>query len=119
MDDEADVLTALRELLCYDGYDILTASSAAEAFELLALHQVQVILCDPYALTMSGTGFLDRVREPHSRYASDCFIRILDSIIKAINRGTIILYTKPWDEEVLCDDIREAFARFNAASAAG
>ncbi len=67
VDDEAEVLTALNHLLPSDNYHILAARSAAEAFELLALHQVQVILCCQRMIT-SGTVFLNSVKDiyPHT-----------------------------------------------------
>ena len=46
-----------------DGYQILSAQSAAEGFALLALHEVHVILCDQHMPVMNGTVFLDRVKD--------------------------------------------------------
>ena len=48
LDDEADVITSLARLLRRDDYRILTAQTAAEAFELLALNDVQVIISDTF-----------------------------------------------------------------------
>jgi diguanylate cyclase (GGDEF)-like protein/PAS domain S-box-containing protein len=115
IDDEADVLAALHDLLRQDGYHILTARSAAEGFELLALHQVQVILSGQHMPTMNGTAFLDRVKE---LYPDTLRIVLSDNtdlelIIQAINRGAIHrFYTKPWDNKVLRDNIREAFRHY-------
>ncbi len=115
VDDEVHVLTALRRLLRQDGYHILSAQSAAEGFELLALHPVQVILCDQRMPIMSGTAFLDRVKDLYP----DTFRIVLsgytdlESIMEAINRGAIYrFYTKPWDSMVLRDNIREAFRHY-------
>ncbi|MEC5161327.1 EAL domain-containing protein [Janthinobacterium sp. CG_S6] len=115
VDDESHVLTALRRLLRQDGYEILAANSAAEGFELLALHPVQVILCDQRMPNMNGTVFLDRVKEMYpdtfriilSGYAD------LESIKEAINCGAIYrFYTKPWDNKDLRENIREAFRHY-------
>ena len=38
-----------------DGYQILTAASTAEGFELLAVHPVDVLLCDECMPAMSST----------------------------------------------------------------
>jgi diguanylate cyclase (GGDEF)-like protein/PAS domain S-box-containing protein len=112
VDDEADILTALRHLLSQDGYHILAARSAAEGFELLALHQVQVILCDQRMPTMKGTIFLDRVKELYPDtlriVLSGC--TDLEAMMEAVNSGTIHrFYTKPWDNQVLRGNICEAF----------
>ena len=63
VDDDPDVLAALERLLRQDGYNILLARSAAEGFELLALHPVQVILCDQRMPNMGGTVFLEKIKD--------------------------------------------------------
>ena len=115
VDDEANILTALERLLQQDGYQVLSARSAAEGFELMALHSVQVILCDQRMPVMNGTEFLDRIKNLYP----DTFRIILSgytdlhSILDAINRGSIYrFYTKPWDNEDLRDNIREAFRHY-------
>ncbi|HJV92049.1 MAG TPA: EAL domain-containing protein, partial [Azonexus sp.] len=112
VDDESNVLQALRRVLRKDGYEILSAGSAREGFDILANHEVQVILSDQRMPEMSGTEFLSRVRELYPDT-----IRIvlsgytdLQSITEAVNRGAIYRFlTKPWDEDLLRDHIREAF----------
>ena len=116
VDDEADILTELQRPLHQDGYHILLANSATEGFELLAQHQVHVILCDQRMPTMSGTAFLDRVKDMYPNT-----IRIvlsgntdLESIMDAINRGAVHrYYAKPWDDKLLRDNIREAFRHYS------
>ncbi len=115
VDDEPQVLTALQRLFRVDGYHILSANSAAEGFELLALHPVQVILCDQRMPHMSGTLFMDRVKDLYP----DTFRIVLsgytdlESIMDAINRGAIYrFYTKPWDNKALRGNIAEAFRHY-------
>lgn len=118
VDDEPSILSSMRRLLRRDGYEILTANSAKEGFEILAQHEVQVILSDQRMPEMSGTEFLSRARELYPDT-----IRIvlsgytdLESISDAINRGAIYKFlTKPWDDELLRDNIREAFRHHDAA----
>lgn len=112
VDDEPNILNSLKRLLRRDGYAILTAESPAEAFDLLALHAVQVIVSDQRMPEMSGTEFLERVKKLYPET-----IRIvlsgytdLESVTDAINRGAIYRFlTKPWDDEMLRDQIHEAF----------
>jgi diguanylate cyclase (GGDEF)-like protein/PAS domain S-box-containing protein len=112
VDDEANVLSALRRMLRNEGYRILTASGAREGLELLATHSVQVILSDQRMPEMNGTEFLGRVRELHpdtvriilSGYSE------LDTIIQAVNQGAIYKFLiKPWDDDQLREHIRDAF----------
>jgi len=112
VDDDQDVLFMLKHQLREDGYRILWALSAAEAFELLALNEVQVVMCDQRMAPMSGDVFLDRVKGLYP----DTFRIVLSGgidpevIMDAINRGTIHrFYKKPWDSRLLRDNLRDAF----------
>jgi diguanylate cyclase (GGDEF)-like protein/PAS domain S-box-containing protein len=112
VDDEPNILTSLSRLLRREGFNILTATSPSEAFEHLAKHPVQVVLSDQRMPEMSGTEFFSRVRQLYPDT-----IRIvltgytdLDSVTGAINRGAIYKFlTKPWDDDLLREQIREAF----------
>lgn len=119
VDDEPGILSALKRLLRHDGYVILTADSPAAAFEQLARRTVHVVISDQRMPDMNGTEFLARVRRMYpetirivlSGYAD------LNSVTDAINRGAIYRFlTKPWDDEALRDQIREAFRVVRGAS---
>ncbi|ELX10962.1 response regulator receiver protein with GGDEF, PAS, PAC and EAL domain [Janthinobacterium sp. HH01] len=115
VDDDVNVLSSLHRLFRRDGYQILTAATPGEGFELLALHAVQVIVCDQRMPGMSGTEFLSKVKEMYPET-----IRIilsgytgLDAVLDSINRGAIYrFYTKPWDDTQLRDNIRLAFHHY-------
>lgn len=115
VDDDLETLTALTLLLDDDGYRILTASSAAEGFEMLALHEVQVIVCDQRMPGMNGTDFFDRAKEMHPRSLRIMLSSAVDdaSLIDTINRGEVYrYYTKPWDAEHLRRSLRDAFRHY-------
>lgn len=112
VDDEENIVSAVVRLLRGSGYTILRASSAREGLELLAKHEVGVILSDQRMPEMTGVEFFSQVKELYPRtvrmilsgYAD------LDSVKDAINRGAIYKFiTKPWDEKTLCASIAEAF----------
>jgi diguanylate cyclase (GGDEF)-like protein len=112
IDDEPNVLSALQRLLRQDGYHILTAQCAADAFSLLAQHPVHLVMCDQRMDGMSGTEILDRIKDMYP----DTFRIILSgytdlaTIMESINRGSLYrFYTKPWNNQVLRDNIRDAF----------
>jgi diguanylate cyclase (GGDEF)-like protein/PAS domain S-box-containing protein len=117
LDDEENILRALARLLRRDGYKILMATRAQDAFELLAKHDVQVIISDQRMPEMSGTEFLSLVKDLYPNT-----IRIvlsgytdLKSVTDAINQGAIYKFlTKPWDDEQLRLNIHKAFREFNA-----
>ncbi|MGH8420010.1 MAG: EAL domain-containing protein [Pseudomonas sp.] len=112
LDDEENILRALARVLRRDGYKILMASRAQDAFELLAKNDVQVILSDQRMPEMNGTEFLSRVKVLYPNT-----IRIvlsgytdLKSVTDAINQGAIYKFlTKPWDDDQLRQTVSKAF----------
>ena len=115
VDDDVDTLSALHRLFRRDNYRVLTASSPPEAFELLALYRVQVVMCDQRMPVMSGTEFLSKVKEMYP----DTMRIILSGytgvniVLDSINRGSIYkFYTKPWNDAELRDNVRLAFRQY-------
>jgi len=112
VDDEPNILAALRRLLRNEGYQLLTASSPQQALSLLAMNNVDVILSDQRMPGMSGVEFLRRAKElfPETiRIVLSGFTEI-KSITDAVNEGAIYkFFTKPWDDQQLRDNIAEAF----------
>jgi CheY-like chemotaxis protein len=115
VDDDVNVLAALHRLFRRDNYRVLTAASPAEGFELLAMHSVQVILCDQRMPVMNGTEFLSKVKEMYPDT-----IRIIlsgytgvEMVLESINRGAIYrFYTKPWEDDTLRENVRLAFRHY-------
>jgi diguanylate cyclase (GGDEF)-like protein len=100
IDDDPLMLSLLDAVLRRDGYRILLASSAAEAFDLLALNDVQVILSDQNMPAMTGTEFFERVKEmyPHTFRIVLSGFADLAAIMSAVNGGAVYrFYTKPWN----------------------
>jgi response regulator RpfG family c-di-GMP phosphodiesterase len=115
VDDEANILSALTRLLRPAGYRILRAGSGREGLELLAQNQVGVILSDQRMPEMTGVEFLRKVLELYPdtvRMVLSGYTE-LNSVTDAINRGAVYRFlTKPWDDELLCANIEEAFQRY-------
>ena len=116
VDDEPNILSAMRRLLRGQGYRVLTAGSAREGLDLLASEQIQVILSDQRMPEMSGTEFLARVKVLHPET-----VRIvlsgyteLESIMEAVNTGALYKFlTKPWDDDALREHLRDAFSYYD------
>jgi PAS domain S-box-containing protein len=117
VDDEVNLLAAIRRAMRHSGYRVLVAASAREAFELLATSEVGVIVCDQRMRGMSGTEFLARVKQmyPHAVRMVLSGYTDLQSVTDAVNRGAIFKFlTKPWIDEELDEAVREAFTEFEA-----
>jgi diguanylate cyclase (GGDEF)-like protein len=120
VDDEENVLRALSRALRRDGYEILTANSAREAFELLARNEVQVIISDQRMPELSGTEFLSRVKEMYPQTVRMVLSGYTDitAVTEAINRGAIYKFlTKPWNDAELRMQIRDAFSVWQSRAA--
>jgi DNA-binding NtrC family response regulator len=111
VDDDAATLSAREALLQQDGYHIVTSLSASDAFELLALHQVQVIVCGGETPLVNRAEFLQRVRDLYP----DTLRIVLSAsteprrVLDAVNRGALYgFYPKPWDDDALRDNVGAA-----------
>jgi len=115
VDDEINIINALKRTLRPDGYSILTAHSGEEGLALLAKHEVGVIISDQRMPHMTGVEFLRKVKILYPKT-----LRIvlsgyteLESVTSIINEGAICKFlTKPWDDDLLRDNIREAFQHY-------
>jgi diguanylate cyclase (GGDEF)-like protein len=112
VDDEQNIVSALKRLLRRDGYQILSANSGQEGLDVLAANEVDVIVSDQRMPGMIGADFLraaknlypDTIRIMLSGYTE------LQSVTDAVNEGAIFKFlTKPWDDEHLRTHITEAF----------
>ncbi len=114
VDDEDSVRSALKRLLRSDGYRILTAASPDEAFPILAETEVGVIIADQRMPGMTGAEFLARVKDLHPRSMRIVLSGFTDlqTVTDSVNRGAVYkLLLKPWDNEELRTEIRQAFWR--------
>lgn len=114
VDDDENVVSALRRMLRQEGYRLLTASSGEEGLSLLRHEWVDVMMSDQRMPKMTGVEFLreakliapDTIRIMLSGYTE------LASVTDAINEGAIYKFlTKPWDDALLKASIAEAFER--------
>jgi len=119
LDDEENVLRALARVLRRDGYKVLMATRAQDAFALLAKHDVQVIISDQRMPEMSGTEFLSRVKKMYPDTVRIVLSGYTDlkSVTDAINEGAIYRFlTKPWDDEQLRQVVAQAFREFSTVA---
>lgn len=108
VDDEANILASLKRTLRREGYEILTAGSAAEGLSLLATHDIQVIVSDQRMPEMNGTEFLSRVKSLYPetvRMVLSGYSEIT-AVTDAINKGAVYRFMlKPWDTEMLKKEV--------------
>lgn len=121
VDEEVNLLAAVRRALRHKGYVVLSACDAAQAFEILATTEVGVVLCDQRMPGMDGPAFLARVRHMYPEVMRMVLSGYTDlqSVTDAVNHGAIFKFlTKPWVESELDAALREAFAEYENKRAA-
>jgi response regulator RpfG family c-di-GMP phosphodiesterase len=114
VDDEPNILAALKRTLRSAGFTALTAGGGAEALEILEKLPVDVVVSDMRMPDIDGAQLLEQV---HARWPH--VVRILltghadqGSTVSAINRGRIFRYlSKPWDERDLLSTLYEGNER--------
>lgn len=110
VDDEPNILSALRRALRVPGYRIVTADGGAQALALMETETVDLVISDMRMPGMDGAQLLE-----HARTRWPEAIRVLltghadmGATIAAINRGRIFRYlSKPWDDAELQAVVRQ------------
>lgn len=111
VDDESNVLKALRRLFHSENYVIYLAAGGAEGLEILHEHAVDLVISDMRMPAMSGAEFLAHVFEqwPETMRILLTGYADLQSTIDAVNKGRIFSYcNKPWNDEELKLLVRNA-----------
>ncbi|WP_168204336.1 EAL domain-containing protein [Aliikangiella coralliicola] len=118
VDDEKRILSSIKRLLRPLKLNIFEAENAEAALELMALHKIDVILCDIMMPGMDGIEFFSRI---HQMYPETTRIILsgqtnFNVATDAINRGAIYKFlTKPWKNDKLCSEIEAAFRHHEAS----
>ena len=101
VDDEPNILRALKRALFKMNINMLLAESGKKALELLESHTVHVVVSDMKMPHMSGAELLEQV----AKLYPDTFRVVLtgfadiDSTIKAVNQGKINGFLRSRPEE--------------------
>lgn len=114
VDDEIRSLESIARIL-FDDFDVKTASSIAEATDILEQEWVQVILCDQRMPGQTGVEFLKTVRHRWPDTIRMIISGYTDAhdIIDGINEAGIYQYiTKPWHPENLTLTLQNACRLF-------
>ena len=111
VDDEPNVLSALRRMFSLEGCEISTADSDAAALEQLAAQNFDVIISDMQMPSMNGAQLLQQVRQqwPQTMRILLTGTADLANAVAAINDGEIYRYiAKPWNDDELLGVVKSA-----------
>ena len=115
VDDEQDNLDAFR-FNFKKTFDILTATSGAEALQILADKEAAVVVTDQRMPRMTGVELLRevRVRQPDAVGIILTAFTDVDVLVEAINLGQVYRYiTKPWDAKEVRGVLQYALERYH------
>jgi DNA-binding NtrC family response regulator len=110
VDDEDNVLNALRRILRKEKYSVHFCRSVEEAKEILSQNEIDIVVSDHLMPSMNGLAFLKLVKKLYPD-----IIRVLltghadlQMAIEAINEGEVFRFlTKPWNELDLKVSLRQ------------
>ena len=111
VDDEINVLKALRRTLFREPYEIFTASGGSEGLRVMEMHPIDLVISDQMMPGMTGVAFLQQVRE---RWPDTIRIMLtgqssMDAAVTAINEGEVYRFlTKPIENKDLRMTIQSA-----------
>lgn len=117
VDDEENVVRALKRLFVDEDFEVLTALSGPEGLEVVGQNpSLAVIVSDQRMPGMTGWEFLEKA----CMLAPDALRIVLtgyadvETAINAINKGGAYRYiTKPWNDADLLLVIKDAVEKFN------
>lgn len=110
VDDEPNILSALKRALRPPGYRVLTAEGGAQALQLMETQTVDLIVSDMRMPGMDGAQLLEQAR---GRWPETVRVLLtghadMSATVAAINRGRIFRYlSKPWDDTELQAVVRQ------------
>ncbi len=119
VDDEQDILSALKRLFFDLDFETYFANGANEAFKILEKEKIDMVVSDIKMPEINGLDFLKYVRR---KYPS--IIRIVISgyaekevMLKVVVGGVAKSYIcKPWDNDSLISEINHIFSSYESAN---
>jgi len=118
VDDEPEVISAIKEALFHEPYEIVGVGDPVEALRLLASKSFDVVVADEKMPNMGGAEFLAVVRRDFPTT-----VRIIltghasvSSAVRAINEGSVYRYLlKPFPASALGEIIRQGLSDQHAS----
>jgi response regulator RpfG family c-di-GMP phosphodiesterase len=108
VDDEPEVLSAIRRCFRHEPYIIFTALGPREALEWIERRPIDLVIADERMPEMAGTELLRAVRDQSPRTARGILTGYPSEIIiqQGLEAGAEAFLYKPWDEQALRKTVR-------------
>jgi two-component system NtrC family sensor kinase len=116
VDDEQNVINALKRLFLDCDYTIFSATSGQEGLKVLEQENIQIVISDYRMPNMNGVEFLKEVCKHWSQTVRIVLSGYADttSVVEAINEGQIYKFVpKPWNDDELKVTIANAVETYS------
>lgn len=122
VDDEPMMINAIKRLVANESFDFYGFQSPMEALGQIDTIAPQVIISDQRMQGMSGIQFLEKVRQKQPNtirmiLTGHCMPADAES---SLEKGDVFKFmAKPWDNDTLIQEIRNAFDYANSTKSPG
>src|SRR4030067_1316908 len=116
VDDEENILNALKRTFRKEPYRIITAASGLEGLSVIEREKITLVLSDHRMPGMEGVEFLSEVRKksPDTIRMMLTGYADIQAVMNAINQGEVYRFiSKPWDDEEIRFIIRDAIRHYD------
>jgi len=118
LDDEESIIDGVQRLFMREPYGIFATTKVAEARVALNKYKIKVVVSDYRMPDISGTNFLQEVKECHPEMIKILFTGYTDfsAVEEAINMGEVYRFiSKPWKTTELLSIIRQCIEHYDLA----
>lgn len=115
VDDESDVVKALKRVLTKEGYEVLGASNGREGLSIIENTKIDVVIADIKMDDMDGIEVLQRAKKLYRDIEGIIMTGFKDQdlAIRSLRAGAIDYITKPVNLDELLFSIKRAIERIN------
>lgn len=116
VDDDPNVLTALKRSLMDEPFIVYTAGGGGEGLEILKNNRIKLVISDEKMPGMSGSEFLTAVKKifPETIRMILTGHASIEAAMNAVNSGEIYrFFSKPWNDVELKLSIRAAIEKYD------
>jgi DNA-binding NtrC family response regulator len=119
VDDENDMLSLMERIITSQrNYEVLKANTGVQALDVLAAHDVDLILTDLKMPEMGGMELLEKVKEkwPDKTFIIMTACGSIENAVEAMKKGAYDYITKPFQYDDLLLALDRAFERVRLLS---
>lgn len=116
LDDEESIIDGVKRLFIREPYEIFATTKVADARAALAKYKIKVVVSDYRMPDISGTQFLQEVKEHYPDTVKVLFTGYTDfsAAEEAINVGEVYRFiSKPWKTTELLSTIRQCIEHYD------